>query len=72
MQEWRVKNISGRYYAAGVRRFAFLFPEGVAFPPMMNQSSPREKFATRAFNGAGEAMSWLKADGDPASIVRNS
>src|SRR5215510_15179312 len=26
MQEWRVKNISGRYSEAGVRRFAFLFP----------------------------------------------
>src|SRR5215472_9408681 len=25
--EWRVKNISGRYSAAGVRRFAFLFPK---------------------------------------------
>ena len=69
-QEWRVKNISGRYYAAGVRRFAFLFPEGVPMPPMMNQSSPGEKFATRAFNRAEEALAWLKAaDTDPASIV---
>lgn len=55
MEEWRLKNISGRYYAAGVRRFAFLFPEGVPISPMMNQSSPGEKFATRAFNGAEEA-----------------
>ena len=29
MQEWRVKNISNRYPAAGVRRFAFLFPPEV-------------------------------------------
>ena len=69
MQEWRVKNISGRYYAAGLRRFAFLFPEGVSIPPIMNQSSPGEKFATRTFNGAEEALAWLKAaDGDPAPI----
>ena len=69
MQEWRVKNISGRYYTAGVRRFAFLFPEGVPILPM--ESSPGEKFATRAFNAAEEALAWLKAaDRDPASIVR--
>jgi hypothetical protein len=61
MQEWRVKHISGRYYAAGVRRFAFLFPEGAPIPPTMNQSSPAEQFATRAFNGEDEAMTWLKA-----------
>lgn len=42
IEEWRVKNISGRYYAAGVRRFAFLFPETAPIPPVMNQSSPRE------------------------------
>ena len=71
MQEWRVKNISGRYYAAGVVRFAFLFPVGAPIPPMMNQSSPGEKFATRVFNAAEEAVAWLKAaDRDPASIVR--
>ena len=70
MTEWRVKNISGRYYAGGVRRFAFLFPEGVTAPHM--ESSPGEKFATRTFNGAEEALAWLKAaaNGDPAQIVR--
>ena len=62
MTEWRVKNISGRYYAGGLRRFAFLFPEGVPAPPM--ESSPGEKFATRAFNGADEALAWLKAAAD--------
>lgn len=60
LQEWRVKNISPRYYAAGVRRFAFLFPVGVAVPPMMNQSAPGESFLTRGFNGLGDAMTWLK------------
>ena len=71
-QPWRIKNISNRYSAAGVVRFAFLFPEGAQIPPMMNQSSPGEKFVTRAFNGAVEALAWLKAaaDSDPASIVR--
>lgn len=59
MQEWRVKNISPRYYGAGVRRFAFLFPEGAPIPPMMNQSSPGESFATRAFSDGDEARKWL-------------
>ena len=59
IEEWRLKNISGRYDAAGVRRFAFLFPESVATPPAM-KSSPAEKFETRAFNNVEEALAWLK------------
>ena len=59
MQQWRVKNISTRYYKAGVRRFAFLFPEGALIPPMMNQPAPGEGFATRAFDIGGEALHWL-------------
>ena len=59
IEEWRLKNISGRYNTAGVRRFAFLFPESVATPPPM-KSSPGEKFETRAFNRAEEAVTWLK------------
>ena len=59
IEEWRLKNISGRYHVAGVRRFAFLFPASVANPPAM-KSSPREKFETQAFNRAEEAMAWLK------------
>ena len=59
IEEWRVKNVSGRYYAAGVRRFAFLFPESVGTPPAM-KSSPADKFETRAFNNVEEAMAWLK------------
>lgn len=59
IEEWRVKNVSGRYYAAGVRRFAFLFPESVGTPPAM-KSSPADKFETRAFNNVEEALAWLK------------
>jgi hypothetical protein len=59
VQPWRVKNISNRYSAAGVQRFAFLLPNGSPVPPMMNQSSPGEKFATRAFNDLNEAKKWL-------------
>jgi len=58
-QEWRVKNISGRYFAAGVRRFAFLFPAGASVPPAMNESVPSENFVTRAFNDPKKAMTWL-------------
>ena len=59
VQPWRVANISNRYSAAGVRRFAFLFPEGAQIPPMMNQSSPGENFLTRAFTDSKEAIAWL-------------
>jgi hypothetical protein len=59
MQEWRLKNISPRYSAAGVRRFAFLLPKEAPVPPMMNQSSPSEDFLTRGFNSAEKVMAWL-------------
>ncbi|HKE29333.1 MAG TPA: hypothetical protein VKB88_43580 [Bryobacteraceae bacterium] len=59
VQEWRLKNISGRYFAAGVRRFAFLFPAGASVPPAMNESAPGENFVTRAFNDPKKAMTWL-------------
>ena len=59
LQSWRVKNISTRYAAAGVRRFAFLFPASAPVPPMMNRSSPGESFETRAFNSVDEATKWL-------------
>ena len=59
MQPWRVNNISNRYSAAGVRRFAFLFPEGAHIPAMMNQSSPGENFLTQAFTNSKQALAWL-------------
>ena len=58
VQPWRVKNISNRYSAAGVGRFAFLFPESVQVPPVM-QSSPGEKFLTQAFTNRERAIAWL-------------
>ena len=41
IEEWRLKNISGRYNAAGVERFAFLLPETSQVAPMTNQSSEK-------------------------------
>ena len=55
VHEWRIKNISTRYSAAGVRRFAFLLPADAPMPPMMNQSSPGESFLTRGGTGDGLA-----------------
>lgn len=59
VQEWRVNNISPRYNAAGVQRFAFLLPAGSKIPPTMNQASPGEKFVTRAFTDLESAVNWL-------------
>ena len=50
-QQWRVKNISTRHDAAGIKRFAFLFPKNAQIPPMMKQSSPGESFLTQADSG---------------------
>jgi len=61
VQEWRMKNISTRYSAAGVRRFAFLFPRGAQIPPMMNQSPLEERFLTQAFDDVQKAEAWLTA-----------
>ena len=58
-QPWRLANISPRYNAAGVQRFAFLFPESAQLSPMMNQSGEGERFITRAFNGQEQAFAWL-------------
>lgn len=58
---WRVKNISNRYAAAGVKRQAFLFPKGAQIPPTMNQSAPGEEFLTRGFENRDEAIAWLTA-----------
>ena len=62
VQQWRVQNISTRYAAAGVGRFAFLFPPGAQIPPMMNQSAPTERFMTRAFNDVKQAENWVTED----------
>lgn len=59
VQPWRVKNISNRYAAAGVKRQAFLFPKGAQAPPM--RSSPEEKFLTETFDDAQKAETWLTA-----------
>ena len=56
---WRVKNISNRYAAAGVKRQAFLFPKGAQLPPM--RSSPEEKFLTETFDDVQKAEAWLTA-----------
>jgi len=61
IQQWRVKSISSRYDAAGVKRFAFLLPKDSQISPMMNQSSPGERFLTRAFNSLEQATAWLTA-----------
>src|SRR5580700_1874232 len=64
LQSWRVQNISTRYSAAGVKRFAFLFPQGAQIPPLMSQSSAEEKFLTRAYDNLQQAETWLTAKSD--------
>jgi hypothetical protein len=57
--EWRRKNISTRYNAAGVRRFAFLFSESSPLPLTASQPSAGERFLTQSFNNCERAVAWL-------------
>jgi len=57
--QWRLKNISPRYNAAGVQRFAFVFSKDSQIPPMANESSAGERFLTRSFNSREQAVAWL-------------
>ena len=72
VQQWRIKNISPRYAAAGVKRFAFLFPKDSQIPPMMNQSSPGERFLTQAFNSLEQATAWLRRRGKTSALRAKS
>jgi hypothetical protein len=59
--QWRLKNISTRYNAAGVQRFAFVFPKDSQIEPMANQPSEGEQFLTQAFDTHEQATAWLTA-----------
>jgi hypothetical protein len=59
MGQWRLKNISTRYNAAGVQRFAFL--NDSQNPPMASQSAEGELFLTQSFNKREQAKAWLTA-----------
>jgi hypothetical protein len=56
---WRDANIIPRYNAAGVRRFAFLFPDGmpaIGAPPAVEQPAT---YPTGYFARRQEALDWL-------------
>jgi hypothetical protein len=60
--EWRDANIIPRYNAAGVRRFAFLFPDGmpaIGAPPVAEGPAT---FPTGYFARRPDALEWLGAD----------
>jgi SpoIIAA-like len=59
MGAWRLKNISTRYNAAGVQRFAFLLSKDSQIQPMASQSAEGELFLTQSFNSYEQATAWL-------------
>jgi hypothetical protein len=59
--EWRRKNISTRYNAAGVQRFAFLLSNYSQVPSMASRPSEGERFLTQSFNNYEQAIAWLTA-----------
>ena len=58
--KWRLKNISPRYNAAGVKRFAFLISKDSQVPSMASRSEG-EGFLTQSFNSNERATAWLTA-----------
>jgi hypothetical protein len=58
---WRDANIVPRYNAAGVKKFAFHFPEGVPMigkPPAVEGSA---KYPTGYFGRREDALAWLNS-----------
>jgi len=56
---WRDANIIPRYNAAGVRKFAFLMPDGM---PMIGEPPAKEgpgRFPTGYFGRRQDALDWL-------------
>ncbi len=64
-EEWRQANIIPRYNAAGVRKFAFIFPSGFT-GTVENGVSPapegKAKFPFGYFGSREGAFSWLAAN----------
>jgi hypothetical protein len=61
-RDWRDVNIIPRYNKAGVRKFAFLMPEGmpaIGTPPAVE--GPAD-FPTAYFGNRADALAWLAAD----------
>jgi len=61
VQQWWSENILTRYNAAGVKRFAFLFPANTEITGAMNESAPGAAFLTRSFQTRESAVDWLVA-----------
>jgi hypothetical protein len=61
MGKWRRENITTRYNATGVRRFAFLLSRDSPAPATASQSSEGESFLTQSFNSHEQAIAWLTA-----------
>ena len=56
---WRDANINPRYNAAGVRRFAFLFPDGMPAIGAPPAAEGRATFPTGYFGRRQDALDWL-------------
>ena len=56
--KWRMQNISPRYNAAGVRRFAFVMPASFSGAGVQQAEGPAV-FPTRWFVDRDEAIRWL-------------
>ena len=62
---WRGHEITPRYNAAGVAKFAYVFPEGADLPPSSAEAPEAysgEDFATRFFHSEDSARAWFAED----------
>ena len=60
--QWRDANIIPRYNAAGVKKFAFQFPEGMPAIGAAPAVEPPGAFPTGYFGSRQDALNWLTGD----------
>lgn len=56
---WRLEHIAPMYNRAGVKKFAYIFPDADQAPPNMRQSAPGEEYDTNAFDSEEQARAWF-------------
>ena len=56
---WREENVIARYNAAGVRRFAFLMPDGMSALGAEPRQEGAAQFPTAYFDRREAALEWL-------------
>ena len=58
---WRDEHIIPRYNAAGLKKFAFIMPEGMPAIGAAPEKEGSANFPTAYFGSRNDALAWLKS-----------